>query len=75
MGLDPSDSESSSFETDVSDSESDGSSDTDRGTEEEDFGFIKKKPVRAKQEGGAVYIYMYIVYMLLAKACQHNRFV
>ena len=64
MGLESSDSESSSLETDDSVSKSDGSSDTARDTEEESFGFIKEKPIPAKQKGRAVYIYMYIVHML-----------
>ena len=69
MCLGSSDSESSSSETDDSDSESDGSSDTDADsdTEGEDFGAIEKKPVRAKQKGRAMYIYMYTVFMLLKR--------
>ena len=77
MGLESSDSESSSPETDDSVSRSDGSSDTDidNYTEEEDFGLIEEKPILAKQKGRAVYIYIYIMYMLLTKACHHNQFV
>ena len=76
-GLESSDSESSSPETDDSVSRSDGSSDTntDSYTEEENFGLIEEKPILAKQKGRAVYIYMYIMYMLLTKACHHNQFV
>ena len=75
MCLDSSDSESSSSETDDSDSESDGSSDTDTDsdTEGEDFCDIEKKPVRAKQKGRAMYIYMCTVYMLLKKARHHHN--
>lgn len=73
MCLDFSDSESSSSETDDSDSESDGSSDTDSDTEGEDFCAIEKKPVRAKQKGRAMYIYMCTVYMLLKKARHHHN--
>lgn len=73
MCLDSSDSESSSSETDDSDSESDGSSDTDSDTEGEDFCAIEKKPVRAKQKGRAMYIYMCTVYMLLKKARHHHN--
>ena len=77
VGLESSDSESSSPETDDSVSRSDGSSDTntDSYTEEENFGLIEEKPILAKQKGRAVYIYMYIMYMLLTKACHHNQFV
>ena len=73
--MDSSDSESLSTETDDSDSKSEGSSDTDGDTEEGDLAFKRKKPVRAKQKGRAVYICMYIVYILLVKACYHNQFV
>ena len=73
MCLDSSDSESSSSETDDSDSESDGSSDTDSDTEGEDFCAIEKKPVRPKQKGRAMYIYMCTVYMLLKKARHHHN--
>lgn len=74
MGLESSDSESSSPETDDSVSRSDGSSDTDMDsyTEEEDFGLIEEKPILAKQKGRAVYISMYKMYMLLTKACHYK---
>ena len=73
MSLDSSDSESSSSETDDSDSESDGSSDTDSDTEGEDFCAIEKEPVRAKQKGRTMHIYMCTVYMLLKKARHHHN--
>ncbi|XP_027040272.1 uncharacterized protein LOC113668553 [Pocillopora damicornis] len=52
VGLESSDSESSSPETDDSVSRSDGSSDTntDSYTEEENFGLIEEKPILAKQK-------------------------
>ena len=68
-------SESFSTDTDDSDSKSNGSSDTDGDTNEGDLAVRRKKPVGSKQRGRAVYICMYIVYMLLVKACYHNQFV